>query len=136
MKISFPPFFANKNDTQLFWRYRYVALDVVISLMAIAVVFLFSADSALAQTGLGSPMGTVMCTLAGVAYGPMGRGLAIIAVIILGLAATLGKASWGMAITVTLGIVVTFSAPALVQGIGFGYDSTMRLCFGVGGMGI
>lgn len=61
----------------------------------------------------------------------MGRGLAIIAVIILGLAATLGKASWGMAIMVTLGIAVTFNAPQLIRLL----TGHVYLCGGVGLMG-
>jgi len=68
----------------------------------------------LAHAGTGSPMGDVICFILGVLWGNLGRGLATMAVIIIGLGAILGKTSWGLAITVGIGIAIMFSADWIV----------------------
>jgi type IV secretory pathway VirB2 component (pilin) len=40
----------------------------------------------------------------------MGRGLATLAICIVGVGALLGKVSWGMAITVAIGISIVFNS--------------------------
>jgi len=59
-------------------------------------------------------IGAVLCNVAAMMYGNVGRGLATIAVIVLGIGATLGKVSWGLAITVAVGISVIFNASAII----------------------
>ncbi len=60
--------------------------------------------------GAWTPMGDVLCYVASMFYGNLGRGLATLAVIVVGVGATLGKVSWGLAITVAVGIAVVFNA--------------------------
>jgi len=67
-------------------------------------------------SGLGTPMGEVLCDVVLFIYGNLGRSLATIAVIILGVGALLGKTSWGIAITVSVGISVIFNAE-LIAGL-------------------
>jgi type IV secretory pathway VirB2 component (pilin) len=62
-----------------------------------------------------TPMGYVLCQVVGFFYGNLGRGLATMAVIVVGIGATLGKVSWGLAITVAVGISVIFSAPNILR---------------------
>ena len=58
-----------------------------------------------------TPMGDVLCAIVDfVIYGNLGRGLATLAIIIVGVGAMLGKVSWGLAITVGVGISVMFGA--------------------------
>ena len=73
---------------------------------------LLMASEALAQTPhYVTPMGQVLCRIAGwIIYGNLGRGLATLAVIVVGVGAVLGKTSWGLAITVGVGISVIFGA--------------------------
>lgn len=65
-----------------------------------------------------SPMGFVLCQCVGIIYGNFGRALAIIAVMVLGFGAVLGKTSWGLAITVAVGIATIFGAPTILAIIG------------------
>jgi len=67
------------------------------------------------QPAAASSMVNVLCTVAGWMVGDIGRGIATIAVITIGISACLGKASWGMAILVAIGISVIFNAPYLVE---------------------
>lgn len=67
-----------------------------------------------------SAMGNALCTIVQIVYGNLGRGIATIAVIVIGIGATLGKASWGMALTVATGIAVIFNATGIVNTLGVG----------------
>jgi type IV secretory pathway VirB2 component (pilin) len=60
-------------------------------------------------------LGEALCKIVQLVMGKAGRGIATLAVIILGIGATLGKVSWGMAMIVTVGIAVMFNAPALAN---------------------
>jgi type IV secretory pathway VirB2 component (pilin) len=71
-----------------------------------------------AYAAIATPMGAVLCAVVGFIYGNLGRGLATIAVIIVGAGATLGKVSWGLAVTVAVGISVIFNAGNIVTLIG------------------
>lgn len=67
-----------------------------------------------------SAMGTVLCNIVDIVYGNLGRGLATLAVVIIGVGATLGKTSWGLAMTVAVGISVIFNAGTVVGYLGSG----------------
>lgn len=70
---------------------------------------------AMAQAyAVATPMGFVICTIVGFIYGNLGRGLATLAVMIVGAGACLGKVSWGLAITVAIGISIIFNAGDIV----------------------
>lgn len=92
----------------------------------LAAVLIYFAYCSLAMAGCPSagnntPMGQVLCTVVNFMYGNLGRGLATLAVITLGVGALLGKVSWGMAVTVGVGIAVMFNAEkitALMLGCG------------------
>ena len=62
-----------------------------------------------------SPMSNALCIAATWMTGSSARARATIAVSVLGIGALLGKISWGMAMTVGVGIAVVFGATALVK---------------------
>ncbi|MDX1975986.1 MAG: TrbC/VirB2 family protein [Rickettsiales bacterium] len=57
----------------------------------------------------------VLCNAADFAKGNLGKGLATVGILILGIGALLGKVSWGLAITVGVGIAALFNAPGIVN---------------------
>ena len=61
-----------------------------------------------------TPMSAVLCTAMNWFTGSTGKGLATIAITIIGIGALLGKVSWGMAIIVGMGVAIVFGASALV----------------------
>lgn len=65
-----------------------------------------------------TPMADVLCDVVDWFHGNLGRGLATLAVITIGVGAMLGKTSWGMALTVAVGISVIFGAEELVRLLG------------------
>lgn len=76
---------------------------------------------------LNTPMGAVLCDVVLFIYGNLGRSLATLAVIILGVGALLGKTSWGIAITVSVGISVIFNAE-LVASLLICGDTSADIC--------
>lgn len=71
-------------------------------------------DLAFAQETIGK----VLCDVVAWFSGPVGKGIATLAIIIIGVGALMGKVSWGMAIIVGIGVAVIFGAPAIVGELG------------------
>jgi type IV secretion system protein VirB2 len=68
--------------------------------------------------GGGSTIGDLLCNVADWFTGPVGQGIATLAIIVIGIGALMGKVSWGMAIIVGIGVAVIFGAPAIVSELG------------------
>lgn len=69
-------------------------------------------------------MGTVLCTVQKWFTGNTGRGLATIAITIIGIGALLGKVSWGMAMIVGIGVAIVFGAAGIVSAMGTNLDAS------------
>lgn len=104
---------------------RYGLLSLLVTL-----VYFGGNEVAYAQQ---SPMGNVICGVVGIIYGNLGRGLAILSVIVVGIGATLGKVSWGLAITTAIGIAVVFGAVPLTAYLISG-NAGLHMCYGAGGV--
>src|SRR5277367_3406022 len=63
---------------------------------------------------LDTPMGNVLCTVTAWFTGNTGKGLATIAVTVIGIGALLGKVSWGLAMIVGTGISIIFGASTII----------------------
>ena len=74
--------------------------------------------------GTDTPMGKVLCTVVNWFTGNTGKGLATIAITVIGIGALLGKVSWGMAIIVGIGVAIVFGAAGLVNAMNAGATST------------
>ncbi len=72
-------------------------------------------DQILALLTIGlSPIEKVLCTVLLIIIGDVGRGIATLAVMSMGIGAMLGKVTWGQALTVAAGIAIMFGAPLLL----------------------
>lgn len=100
-----------------------------LSFLAAYAVFLVPADAYAVSGSLtlttgggggGSTIGNMLCNVANWFKGPIGRGIATLAIIVIGVGALMGKVSWGMAIIVGIGIAVIFGAPTIVSELGAG----------------
>lgn len=94
------------KDLSLAWQ---VCLMVVLSVLAMTLP-----DYAFA-TGINTPMGSVLCEVTNWFTGNTGKGLATIAITVIGIGALLGKVSWGMAIIVGTGVAIIFGAASIVS---------------------
>ena len=81
-------------------------------------------DLAAAAASSDTPMGNVLCTVKNWFTGNTGKGLATIAITVIGIGALLGKVSWGMAIIVGIGVAITFGAAGIVDAMGAGAGGT------------
>ncbi len=87
-----------------------------VTLIALAVYMAFAA--AAMATSSNSPMGTVLCNVASmITSGNLGRGVATLGIVVLGVGASIGKVSWGLAMTVGVGIAVAIRAPQVVDSL-------------------
>lgn len=105
--------------TKTLSRAQLLERQIFILFIACAIFFI-STQLALAQQPIRTPMGDVLCTIVLMVYGNLGRGIATLAVVIIGIGATLGKTSWGLAMTVGVGIAVIFNAGPIVGALGAG----------------
>jgi len=69
-------------------------------------------------------MGNVLCTVALWFTGNTGKGLATIAITVIGIGALLGKVSWGMAMIVGIGVAIVFGAAQIVDTMGAGANGS------------
>ena len=99
------------TDLSLAWQ---VCLMVMLS-----AVIVMMPDFAFAQSS-DTPMGNVLCTALSWFTGNTGKGLATIAITVIGIGALLGKVSWGMAMIVGIGVSIVFGAAGLVSSMNAG----------------
>lgn len=89
-----------------------------------AVMFAVTMAAALlpdmAHAAGGDTIGEVLCNVVGWFTGPVGKGIATLAIIVIGVGALMGKVSWGMAIIVGVGVAVIFGAKDIVEELGGG----------------
>jgi type IV secretion system protein VirB2 len=93
-------------------------------MVMLAAVIAMMPDFAYAQiVSRNTPMGNVLCTVVGWFTGNTGKGLATIAITVIGIGALLGKVSWGMAIIVGVGVAIVFGAAGIVDSMGGGVNN-------------
>lgn len=103
-------------------------MSLTLAMVAAYAAMLLPAD-ALAQVTIGigggaagasggGPIADVLCRVVNWFQGPIGAGIATLAIIVVGIGALMGKVSWGMAIIVGLGVGVIFGAPTIVNMLG------------------
>ena len=97
------------KDLALTWQ-----ISLLVMLSAIVVML---PDLAFAQASTDTVIGNMMCVASGWFLGNAGKGLATIAIIVIGVGALMGKVSWGMAIIVGLGIALIFGAATIVNSL-------------------
>src|SRR5579871_2273231 len=86
-------------------------VQLVLLVLLLVAFYMVSCDYAYAQAtwqvknpiniktaDLTSPMGNVTCNILLFLLGNLGRAIAVLAIIVLGIGASLGKVSWGLAI--------------------------------------
>jgi type IV secretion system protein VirB2 len=102
------------KDLSISWQ---ACLMVMLTAIVISMPELAMAEPAI------TPMGNVLCTVADWFTGNTGKGLATIAITVIGIGALLGKVSWGMAIIVGIGVAIVFGAAGIVDAMGAGGGS-------------
>lgn len=83
-----------------------------------ALIFMAAAALMLVpEVALADPA-TVLCAFAGYAQGNLGKGIATLAVITIGISAAFGRASWTQVVLVSVGISVAVGAATLLSTVG------------------
>ena len=101
--------------------YKSLSLEHI-SLTNICLAFLLCAvlislpDTALA--GAAKSISDPICKVVKWFTGPVGKAVATLAIIVIGIGALMGKLSWGMALIVVVGIAVIFGSAEIVKELG------------------
>ena len=104
---------THTEDLSMSWR--------MCLMFMLTVAIITAPDLGFAQTAAtlaDTPMGNVLCIVAGWFTGNTGKGLATIAITVIGVGALLGKVSWGMAMIIGIGVAIVFGAAGIVTSIG------------------
>ncbi|MDX1974594.1 MAG: TrbC/VirB2 family protein [Rickettsiales bacterium] len=109
---------TSKKDLSTAWQ--------VFAMFVLTVLVVAMPDMALA--GADTPMGNVLCTVTKWFTGNTGKGLATIAITIIGIGALLGKVSWGMAMIVGIGVAIVFGAAGIVDAMNGGVNNAATTC--------
>ena len=105
---------------------RNTITHIALAMMAVYAAALLPMDALAVGTSLGASddegnkISDVLCSAINLVQGPIGSGLATLAIIVIGMGALMGKVSWGMAIIVGIGIGIIFGAPTIVDQISQG----------------
>ncbi len=91
---------------RLFWAFALATLTTALPELALAQV----------TDDLGG-IGSSICRIVNALQGNIGKGIATIAVIFLGIGAFFGKVNWGLAIMVAGGVILIFGAAQIVQSV-------------------
>ena len=86
-----------------------------VCLMVMLTVAVIILPDAVMAAGVDTPMGEVLCKVKDWFTGNTGKGLATIAITIIGIGALLGKVSWGMAMIVGIGVAIIFGSVKIVE---------------------
>jgi len=84
---------------------------------ALSALVLLAPEMASAA-GLEDTVGRGLCNIVQALRGTVGRGIATLAVLFLGIGAFFGKVNWGLAVMVGIGIAAIFGAAAIVDTVG------------------
>lgn len=87
-------------------------------------LFILSPDVAFAL----DPLSSTICTVVGWFTGGMGRAIATLGIVVVGVGALLGKVSWQIALTVAVGISIMFSGAQVVDALVTLPQNAVGLC--------
>jgi type IV secretory pathway VirB2 component (pilin) len=105
---------ASYNNSQM----RIAGKTEYLILLALCGIFLSILLVGNAYADAGTNLENAICKISIVAQTNVAKGIATLAIIMLGIGAMLGKVSWSMALLVAVGIAVVFNAGAIVGSLG------------------
>lgn len=108
-----------KLDTKAYWSFC-----IVFCLFSLVAIMPEAMAAATANTS--DAISGVLCKVVTKLTGQMGRGIATIAIIVLGIGLFLGKLSWAVAVATAIGIGLIFGSAQMVTWIGG--SSTTTAC--------
>ena len=97
-----------------------------LSLAMLAAYVVTAVPSAALASDGADALADTLCEVIRWFIGPVGKAIATLAIIIIGVGALMGKVSWGMAIIVGLGIAVIFGAPEIAKSLGATNDKCAK----------
>jgi len=98
------------------------------SVLCIIAFIMIACDAWAAPSNNPTAITTVLCNVVTTLQGPVGKGIATIALVVLGIGLFIGKLSWPVALATAVGIGIIFGAPQLVTWLA--PQATAQACVG------
>jgi len=114
------------------WR-GFLAITLTFSSTLLPIEVLAAAGGS--TTGAGSSLDNLFCNFLSWIDGPIGKAIATLAIVIVGIGALMGKISWGMAMIVGIGVALVFGAATIVAALGGGSKASQSCGTGSTAMG-
>lgn len=93
---------------------KFAYFFVIAAVVAVAPEALLADETG----GLQGSVGAGLCDIVTALKGKVGKGIATLAVLFLGIGAFFGKVNWGLAVMVGVGIAAIFGATEIVEVVG------------------
>ena len=103
-----------------------IAKEYTFAFCIIGLIMMFSNTAFAADNAISD----VLCRVVNTLQGAMGKAIATIALVVLGIGLFMGKMSWPLALATALGIGMIFGAPKIVEWIG-GTSGVGDACGGI-----
>ncbi|WP_341755407.1 TrbC/VirB2 family protein [Candidatus Tisiphia endosymbiont of Ptychoptera albimana] len=110
--------YSEQFDSSFVWRLLFILCSIAL---------ITTASDAFATTA--DPVGDVLCKLILLFRGNTARGIAIIAIIVLGIQTLRGQLKWEVALVIVTGIVILFKAPEIINMVA-GSGAASQACTG------
>ena len=107
---------TSTKDLSMAWQISLLMLFCAVLIMLPDLSYAQATTAASTDTVVGN----TLCKVVGWFTGNTGKGIATIAIIVIGVGALMGKVSWGMAIIVGIGVALIFGAASIVNSISAG----------------
>lgn len=116
--------FANKSSTCSLERNKQSEKLTRFTVVSLGVLFIFMEPSVVlaADATTAGGLEKMVTNIVNVLTGTFGKGIATIAIMVLGIMAMFGKLEWATAVKVIIGIAVTFGAASIVVWLTGGTD--------------
>jgi len=88
------------------------------AMLAVSAVMVFAMMPMEASAAAANAFEVVLCNVVAFFTGTIGKAIATLALIIVGLGALMGKVSWGMALIVGVGVALVFGAAGIIDSLG------------------
>lgn len=107
--------YKSSLDTDLCWK---ITVAICLSTIILTMPQIASASSS------NTAISNALCLIANELTGKIGKGIATVGVVMLGIGLFLGKLSWGLAVAVGIGIAGIFGATTIVNWMSGGTSGT------------
>ncbi|WP_250311984.1 TrbC/VirB2 family type IV secretion system protein [Rickettsia endosymbiont of Oedothorax gibbosus] len=107
--------YLEQFDSNFVWRLLFVLCSVAL-IIAVSDAFANTVTTTAPNGGTPSdPVGAALCKMIKIFRGNTARGIAVIAIVVLGIQTLRGQLKWEVALVIVTGVIILFKAPEIIN---------------------